>query len=66
MVAWVRLTWKTLGGGGGRTSLVAEDSILLPPGPSTDREITATNTLSHPELMERNVAGEEGRALLIP
>lgn len=38
MIAWVLLTWKTLGGGEGRTSLVAEDSIPLPPGPSTDGE----------------------------
>lgn len=37
MMAKAFLTWKGLGAGGGRTSLDAADSSLLPPSPHIER-----------------------------
>lgn len=47
MMARAFLTWKGLGAGGGRTSLVAEDNSLLPPSPHIERGVTAKVTIPH-------------------
>lgn len=65
MMARAFLTWEGLGAGGGRTNLIAEDSSLLPPGPHIERG-SLPRSPSPTERMGRNVAGGEGRALLMP